>query len=202
MKCSFVIGNGESRQGYDLESLKKHGFVYACNAIYREFRPDVLVMMDSRMYKEFCKTNYAGEVFFADRRNRKVVSRDGYHTYDRRKFSTGIMALWILCKRTHGRIERIFMLGFDYISQDGKLNNVFKDTENYGSSEDKAVNPHRWIRLTKEVFFEFKNIQFYRVMPDGWDHIEEFSSIPNFHEITYSEMLHFLEGGRHEKIAC
>jgi hypothetical protein len=35
----FCIGNGESRKGFDLESLRKHGTIYGCNAIYRDFMP-------------------------------------------------------------------------------------------------------------------------------------------------------------------
>ena len=34
-KKVFCIGNGESRQGFDLEKLRPHGKIYGCNAIYR-----------------------------------------------------------------------------------------------------------------------------------------------------------------------
>ena len=34
MKRVFCIGNGESRQGFDLEKLRPHGKIYGCNAIY------------------------------------------------------------------------------------------------------------------------------------------------------------------------
>ena len=43
---AFVIGNGKSREGMDLNDLKKHGMTYGCNALYREFTPDVLVAKD------------------------------------------------------------------------------------------------------------------------------------------------------------
>ena len=32
VKRVFCIGNGESRQGFDLEKLRKHGTIYGCNA--------------------------------------------------------------------------------------------------------------------------------------------------------------------------
>ena len=41
MKRVFCIGNGESRQGFDLEKLRQHGKIYGCNALYRDFMPDV-----------------------------------------------------------------------------------------------------------------------------------------------------------------
>ena len=46
VKRVFCIGNGESRQGFDLEKLRQHGTIYGCNAIYRDFMPDVLTAVD------------------------------------------------------------------------------------------------------------------------------------------------------------
>ena len=33
----FILGNGQSRLGVNLEKLKEYGKVYGCNAIYRDF---------------------------------------------------------------------------------------------------------------------------------------------------------------------
>ena len=46
MSNIFLIGNGESRKGFNLDTLKPHGKIYGCNALYREFTPDVLVSVD------------------------------------------------------------------------------------------------------------------------------------------------------------
>ncbi len=46
MGPAFVLGNGISRQQIDLNLLKTLGRVYGCNAIYREFEPDVLISTD------------------------------------------------------------------------------------------------------------------------------------------------------------
>ena len=43
MTAAFVLGNGVSRQSVDLNQLKPLGTTYGCNAIYREFVPDVLI---------------------------------------------------------------------------------------------------------------------------------------------------------------
>ena len=43
MKRVFALGNGESRLQLDLEKLRGHGKIYGCNAIYRDFIPDVLI---------------------------------------------------------------------------------------------------------------------------------------------------------------
>ena len=48
----FCIGNGESRKGFDLNKLKPFGKIYGCNALYREFSPDVLVSVDHGIMHE------------------------------------------------------------------------------------------------------------------------------------------------------
>ena len=42
----FCIGNGESRKDFDLETLRPHGKIYGCNALYRDFTPDVIIAVD------------------------------------------------------------------------------------------------------------------------------------------------------------
>ena len=48
-KRVFIIGNGESRIGFDLEELKDYGKIYGCNLLYEEFIPDVLIAVDERI---------------------------------------------------------------------------------------------------------------------------------------------------------
>ena len=40
MDTAFVIGNGESRNIFPIETLKGKGIIYGCNAIYRDM-PDL-----------------------------------------------------------------------------------------------------------------------------------------------------------------
>ncbi len=54
---AVCLGNGQSRQGLDLNKLKKYSTVIGCNAIYRDFEPDILVALDSRMSHEIYKSN-------------------------------------------------------------------------------------------------------------------------------------------------
>ena len=48
-QIAFVLGNGTSREGIDLEEISKIGKVYACNAVYRTFAPDYLVAVDVKI---------------------------------------------------------------------------------------------------------------------------------------------------------
>ena len=52
MTTAFCFGNGNSRKGLNLDNFKKHGTVIGCNAIYRDFTPDIVVALDSRIGHE------------------------------------------------------------------------------------------------------------------------------------------------------
>ena len=56
---AFVLGNGESRRGIQIEELKAHGTVYACNGVYRTDTPHYLVAVDPKMLLEIGETDYA-----------------------------------------------------------------------------------------------------------------------------------------------
>ena len=56
---AVCLGNGQSRQGLDLNKMKDHATVIGCNAIYRDFTPDILVALDSRISHEiYRKANH------------------------------------------------------------------------------------------------------------------------------------------------
>jgi len=68
VKRVFCIGNGESRLGFDLEKLRPHGKIYGCNAIYRDFMPDVLTAVDHGIMHEIYHAGIAQKVpcYFRD----------------------------------------------------------------------------------------------------------------------------------------
>ena len=68
VKRVFCIGNGESRIGYDLEKLRPHGKIYGCNAIYRDFMPDVITAVDHGIMHEIYHAGVAQKIpcYFRD----------------------------------------------------------------------------------------------------------------------------------------
>ena len=69
---AFCIGNGTSRLGFDLNKLKGKGTIMGCNALYREFKPDVLVCVDNGIMHEAYQTGIASEIDFYGRNWTKV----------------------------------------------------------------------------------------------------------------------------------
>ena len=55
-KTAYIIGNGTSRQGLDLSILD--GDIWGCNALYRDYTPDYLTIIDVSIMGECCETGY------------------------------------------------------------------------------------------------------------------------------------------------
>ena len=174
---AFVLGNGESRRGIDINNLKQHGSVFACNGVYRTHRPDWLIAVDPKMMLEIAETDYV--------LHNKVYSNFNAQYQKHQKlldhvtwakptlgWSSGPTALRLACDK---QFKEIYILGFDYQGHnDGtnksrfKFNNVFKDTRNYKKSQDEATFYGNWMNQTKRILTDFKDVQFHRVIPKGW----------------------------------
>ena len=57
-----MLGNGTSRKSIDLNQLKENGTIYGCNALYREFAPDFLVAVDTKMVLEINQSGYQHKI--------------------------------------------------------------------------------------------------------------------------------------------
>ena len=58
---AYVIGNGESRAGLDIDSLE--GTTYGSNALHRDHHPEHLVCCDKRMVYEAQDGEYLGPIY-------------------------------------------------------------------------------------------------------------------------------------------
>jgi hypothetical protein len=174
---AFVLGNGESRKGIEINDLKEKGTVYACNAVYRTHQPDWLIAVDPKMMNEIAETDYV--------EHNKVYSNFNTQYQKHKKlldhvtwskpslgWSSGPTALKLACD--HG-FKEIYILGFDYqgLKEDSKnnvfrLNNIFGDTRNYKKSNETATFYGNWMNQTKKCLMDYKDVNFHRIIPNGW----------------------------------
>ena len=168
-KTAFVIGNGVSRKGIDLNLLKPHGTVYACNAVYREFNPDYLVAVDPKMVFEIDEAGYQykhNNVWTNN--NKRFESLTGLNYFDQSlSWSSGPTELHISSQHKH---SIIYMLGFDYMGLDAgkRYNNVYANTKNYMKEHDRATYYHNWLRQTEDILRKYPQINYCRViLPDN-----------------------------------
>lgn len=184
---AFVLGNGKSRLAINARSLLDIGTVYACNAVYREFSPHFLVAVDVKMVNEIVKSNYHLHNDVWTNPNKSLTTKEGLNFFHpHRGWSSGPTALVLAASKGH---KNIYILGFDYEGIDGKVNNVYSDTENYRKSTEPATYFGNWLTQTAKVIKEFKNVNFYRVTSDSGFIPDKLKNISNLYHITYEKFI-------------
>lgn len=171
MKRAFVLGNGKSRNGLNLHRLKLKGKIYGCNALYREFAPDYLIAVDPKMVFEISKSNYqlTNEVWTNRRRSTDNIQNMNYFEKSL-GWSSGPTALTLASNHSY---DEIYIIGFDYSSQDGYLNNIYAGTENYRKVSDKATYYGNWLKQTYNCIKRNPKIRYIRIIT------EEHSFVPS-----------------------
>ena len=192
---AFVLGNGESRKGIEINDLKEKGTVFACNAVYRTHRPHFLIAVDPKMILEIAETDYpvhnkVWSNFNAQyNKNPKILNHVNWFKPSL-GWSSGPTALRMACE--HG-FKEIYILGFDYQGHnDGKrfkLNNIFGDTRNYKKRNEEATFYGNWMNQTQRCLQDFKDVKFHRVIPEGWFKPKDIERAGNMDHLTTKEFL-------------
>jgi hypothetical protein len=176
-EVAFVLGNGESRKGIDIDDLKKHGTVFACNGVYRTDKPDFLIAVDPKMVLEIAESDYLlqNKVYsnFNAQYNKNPKILDHVQWFKPSLgWSSGPTALRMACDRG---FKEIYILGFDYqgLSEGGKnnrfkVNNLFKDSRNYKKGNEQATFFGNWMNQTQKCLQDDPDVKFHRVIPKDW----------------------------------
>ena len=195
---AFVLGNGQSRKGIDIDDLMQKGTVFACNAVYRTHRPHFLIAVDPKMILEIAETDYmiqnkVWSNFNAQyNKNKKILDHCNWFKPSL-GWSSGPTALRMACEQG---FKEIYILGFDYQGiSDGanknrfKLNNIFGGTRNYKKINDEATFYGNWMNQTKRCLQDFQDVQFHRVAPKGWFRPKDLAWKGNIDHPTIEEFL-------------
>jgi hypothetical protein len=192
MTTAFVIGNGVSRQAVTLELLRPLGKIYGCNALYRDFSPDVLVATDRPISTEIQNSGYPIKNKFY---TRKPIDGQGalrvpheYYGYSSGPIATGIAAI--------DHHLTIYMIGFDMGPVNNKFNNVYADTDFYRKSDATPVFTGNWTKQIRKIAEDFSKTQFIRVQGKTTADIAEFATIKN---LTHLPIHTFLDRINNQK---
>jgi len=200
MKYVSVIGNGESRRGFDLYQLEWLEHSIGTNAVHRDFHPNELVCCDRRMVQEAVNAGFEGPIYtredwykqFSFWNNVTRVPQLPYKGNKRQDnpfhWGSGGHALNLACTK---QPEFIIMIGFDLFGA-GKeskfFNNVYKNTENYNQDIKPLTDPSYWIDQTAKIFESYPNIKFLQIQPDDWDPPSEWENFDNFFIDNYENL--------------
>jgi hypothetical protein len=186
MTTAFVLGNGRSRLAINVHELSTVGAVYACNAMYREFVPQVLVATDRPIAEAIQHLGYSQNHVFYTRRpipgmGARRLPQDWYG------FSSGPAAVALAAQAGY---HEVYLLGFDLGGLPGdRFNNVYADTEFYKRSSARATYSGNWIRQLRSVFRQFATTKFSRVHGDTTADVAEFHCDTNYAAVPVAEFL-------------
>lgn len=186
MSRAFVLGNGVSRLAVDLNSLKREGKVYGCNALYRTFTPDVLISTDTPISTAIQQSGYSAEYRTY---TRKPIPGLGAHSVPQPYFgySSGPTAVAIAAQDQN---LAVYLIGFDMGPvEHNKFNNVYADTEFYKKSSAIPTYTGNWIRQLLQIMRDYSKTRFVRVKGPTTADIAEFQGVPNLVTMTMEDFL-------------
>ena len=176
MTIAFVLGNGISRHGVPLNDINERGKIYGCNALYRDFTPDVLVSTDRPIATHIQETGYSAQHRFY---TRKPIPGLGALPVPKNYFgfSSGPIAVALAALDGH---RRIYLLGFDLGPTEKKgFNNLYADTEFYKKRDATPTFTGNWVRQIKQIAKDFPKASFFRVVGDTTADLSDLRSIAN-----------------------
>ena len=186
---AFIIGNGKSRLSFNLSELSSHGKIYGCNALYRDYIPDVLVSVDPPITEEISLNDIP---LRTDHYARKPLHNNSHKLTDAENagFSSGPIACKLASLHNH-TIQ--FLIGFDFISPTDKINNIYAGSNGYVPVTEKATFHGNWETQFSSIFEEFIEYKYYRVLnndityiPDDWNRV---NNVKNINIETFNMML-------------
>ena len=187
MTTAFVLGNGVSRQAVDLNQLKSFGKIYGCNALYRDFTPDVLVSTDRPIATAIQQSGYSAQHRFHTRRPIPGLGAQPvpapYFGYSSGPIAAGLAAI-------DGH-QQIYLLGFDMgPSSINTINNLYAGTEFYKPVSARPTYTGNWVKQLIKIASDHKFVQFVRVTGATTAPIAELATVRN---LTHVDLLTFVD---------
>lgn len=187
---AYCIGNGPSRKGFDLNKLKATGQTYGCNALYRDFIPDFIFSVDTKMTVKMCEDkvgektiHYAPSLEVNRKQNQGMLHLIPKNPH----WISGNAAFWTA--GIHGH-KNIYLIGYDFQEYGrGELNNIYQDTECYGERNHKGIF-EGWLATFRRMLKLRPDVQYTVVHdnpPDFLNYLQTGTDLKNSHVISYKE---------------
>jgi hypothetical protein len=193
---AVVIGNGPSRLEFDMRAVFEHkgGLLgattvqtYGCNALYRDYTPDFLVVRGNSIVDELATSEYV---------NNNIVYASSIDVLGHpSKFylipidpycDAGTTAAYIAAFDGH---TTIFLLGFDNQDSPDYNYNVYADTTGY-DAHNNSTSDDKWIADRAMLVKTYSEVDFVWVtkfgrttMPTAW------TTLVNYRQISFKEFV-------------
>ena len=190
---ALVLGNGSSRRGLDIAQMRHVGTTYSCNAAYRDFFTDYLVVMDDYMLSEIIQTKtYEDTIVYTQHTNANEEWSTRiplyFTSFEPFTLDSGSAAVKLAARHGH---NIIWMVGFDGMCS-GLASNVYANTRNYPPHAFYNGNEalvQGWQRNLHKILCDFPNVQFYHVTDNGLR-----NALPNYHTVSQEVFKQVIKG--------
>lgn len=193
---AVAIGNGESRLGFNLSYIADHrgGLLgadrlqsYGCNALYRDFTPDFLVVTGDKIADEIVSSGYTTDHIVYATADLMLKHPGKFYLIPQNiQFDAGALAAYLACFDGH---KKVFLLGYDHYQGEDTVNNVYKDTNGYPASTDMD-NGEIFVLTLRDVITTYSDVDFVRVQPENtyWMH-DKLTPLVNLRQISFREFV-------------
>ena len=187
---AYCIGNGPSRKDFDLNRLKASGQTYGCNALYRDFMPDFIFSVDTKMATQMVEdevglktVHYAPALEVNRKQSKGMINLIPNNPH----WISGNAAFWTA--GVHGH-KNIYLIGYDFREYGkGELNNMYQDTVCYGERNDDKIFDG-WLKQFRDML-KMRPYVNYTVVhdnpPEYMNHLQTGTDHGNSKVISYAE---------------
>lgn len=193
----FIIANGESRRGFDLNQLKHRGYVIGMNVlpIVEDFWPDALISVDIATVKFISEHDVPNklEMWSYPRggvKDPRIVRLDKDWGW-----SSGPTATRIALEKKG--FKTLYILGMDFFGKtpEGvidekngrKINNMYKGTARYRNANSDRTYYGNWLNQMCQNCSNHPQVKFYHVVTQGQKSPSRLAERDNWIDITYSQ---------------
>ena len=188
---AWIVGNGTSRRGFDLERIKDTGVVYGCNALYRDYKtkgyilPHYLVAIDPGIITEIESSDFPSSrviIPSADEQFEPAEVNRG-----RPRSNAGVNAMIEAIRR---EAKTLICVGFDFLQPEEpqSTSNFYEGSANYGPETRASVMDNFGrTRYLKWLTDKNSEVNFFFAYPQN-DFTLRINGSNIFH-ITFSQIL-------------
>ncbi|MCX7592634.1 MAG: hypothetical protein N2235_02520, partial [Fischerella sp.] len=194
---AVVIGNGITRLGFDLKYIANHrGGLngterlqsYGCNALYRDFSPDFLVVTGDEIVAEVAASGYCDHhIVYARAPHLMEYPGKFYLIPQNPSYNAGSIAAYLAAFDGH---RKIFLLGFD--GQDTKNHNynVYAGTNAYQTAWNAQTDQKFWFDTLRYIMRLYRDVEFIRVMPTEYAREpDQLRDCLNYRQIDFNQFV-------------
>jgi hypothetical protein len=194
-----IIGNGISRKDFNLNAVFNHfgGLLarkklqtYGCNALFREYAPDFLVVSgdDSQIVTEVANSGYCdNHVVYASAPHIQYHPGKFYLIPQDPAWNSGSVATMLAAFDDH---KKIYLLGFDGQDTAHYNYNVYAGSPGYQTATNAQAAPDFLDITMKMIFDTYNDVDFVRVMPSKYSSMPEaWKFCTNLRQISFREFV-------------